>query len=196
MNLTAHFLSLKDMISRIEYTAVNVIVFWKDGSVSCATCSPDDTYDPEKGLAFAILNRLFGHNLWKDYIRKLMPSVPQYSLKDEVDILTQQNDTLQAASVYTSDKVKYLDMTTHSLKQDNEDLKRTLNTVLESYQELYNNFEELMKRYQEEHQSSDLHDTAAEKKEEETPQESEKGISFERIIDVLLNRLDNDDVIY
>lgn len=196
MNLTMHFLTLEDMISRVEYTATNVIIFWKDGSVSCATCSPEDTYDPEKGIAFAILNRLFGHNLWKDYIRKLVPSMPQHSLKDEVDTLVQQNDTLQAASVYTSDKVKYLDMTVDSLKRDNNNLKYIVNNALKSYQELYDNYEELMERYKEEYLSSILNQTTDEEEKVEEPQETTNETPLERIINTLLDHLEKDDIIY
>lgn len=195
-NLKQEHINIHNFIDRIEFTPIITGITYKDGSGSFAVCSEEDTYDPEKGFAFALLNRIFGHNLWKDYVRKFIPSMPQHSLKDEVDTLVQQNDTLQAASVYTSDKVKYLDMTVDSLKRDNNNLKYIVNNALKSYQELYDNYEELMERYKEEYLSSILNQTTDEEEKVEEPQETTNETPLERIINTLLDHLEKDDIIY
>lgn len=46
---------------RIIIKNPNIIVFWKDGTVTKVRCSENDTFDIEKGLAMAILKKFDGN---------------------------------------------------------------------------------------------------------------------------------------
>lgn len=46
---------------RIIIKNPNIIVFWKDRTVTTVRCSANDTFDTEKGLAMAILKKLDGN---------------------------------------------------------------------------------------------------------------------------------------
>ena len=48
---------IKDVIFNDPAT----IVFWKDGSKTVVKCKGKDTFDPEKGLAMAIVKKVFGN---------------------------------------------------------------------------------------------------------------------------------------
>ncbi len=51
------------------------IVFWSDGTKTVVKCQPGDTFDPEKGLAMAIVKKLMGNtgsycNVFKRWIKE------------------------------------------------------------------------------------------------------------------------------
>ena len=46
-------------INKVEFNKPWTIVFWKDGSVSKVKCQGNEWYDPEKGLAMAIIKHMF-----------------------------------------------------------------------------------------------------------------------------------------
>lgn len=49
---------IKDVIFNDPAT----IVFWSDGTKTVCTCSEQDTYDPEKGLALCVMKRMLYNN--------------------------------------------------------------------------------------------------------------------------------------
>lgn len=48
-------------IKQVLYKNPATIVFWKDGSKTVIKCQKNDKYDPEKGLAMAILKKMNGN---------------------------------------------------------------------------------------------------------------------------------------
>ena len=61
-------------IDHIIFHDPHTIVFWKDGSVTRVKCQEGDTYDPEKGLAIAIIKHIFGDtNYFNTIFKKWLP---------------------------------------------------------------------------------------------------------------------------
>lgn len=48
-------------IKKVLYKNPATIVFWEDGSKTVVKCQKNDKYDPEKGLAMAILKKMNGN---------------------------------------------------------------------------------------------------------------------------------------
>ena len=48
-------------IKKVLYKNPATIVFWEDGSKTAVVCQKNDAYDPEKGLAMAILKKMNGN---------------------------------------------------------------------------------------------------------------------------------------
>lgn len=62
---------IKDVIFNDPAT----IVFWKDGSKTVVKCKGKDTFDPEKGLAMAIVKKVFGNKgNYYNHIKKWIES--------------------------------------------------------------------------------------------------------------------------
>lgn len=53
-----NLIHIKDVIFNDPAT----IVFWSDGTKTVCTCSEQDTYDPEKGLALCVMKRMLYNN--------------------------------------------------------------------------------------------------------------------------------------
>ena len=94
----------KDMrLPRIKDVIFNkpaTIVIWADGSKTVVKCGEDDTYDPEKGLAMAIVKKAYGNkgnynNIFKKWLPKeektektentIDPRVSYYTVKGIAD---------------------------------------------------------------------------------------------------------------
>lgn len=66
-----------EMLSKIEKVIFNdpaTIVFWSDGTKTVVKCDVEN-YDPEKGLAMAIVKKQFGNNqgYYYDIFKKWLP---------------------------------------------------------------------------------------------------------------------------
>ena len=48
-------------IKKVLYKNPATIVFWNDGSKTIVKCQENDAYDPEKGLAMAIIKKVYGN---------------------------------------------------------------------------------------------------------------------------------------
>ena len=48
-------------IKKVLYKNPATIIYWSDGSKTVVKCQREDTYDPEKGLAMAILKKMNGN---------------------------------------------------------------------------------------------------------------------------------------
>ena len=57
----APWLDIMSRIKKVHYKEKMTIVIWTDGSKTIVKCNEQDTYDPEKGLAMAILKRISGN---------------------------------------------------------------------------------------------------------------------------------------
>lgn len=60
------------------------IVFWSDDTKTVVKCQEGDTYDPEKGLAMAIVKKTFGNQ--GNYCEKLKPWLEKYEDKKRSEV--------------------------------------------------------------------------------------------------------------
>lgn len=73
------FSEIKDIIINDPAT----IILWKDGIKTIVKCQPVDTFDPEKGIAMAILKKLYGNSgFYKDIFE---PAIEKYELKKSLE---------------------------------------------------------------------------------------------------------------
>lgn len=94
-------------ITKVIFNNPATIVFWRDSSKTVVKCNPEDTFDPEKGLAMACMKKLFGnHGFYNDIFRKwLFEEGNEKSLypKHPNDVLDAVN--YSAASIVTNSGV-------------------------------------------------------------------------------------------
>lgn len=62
------------IIEKVIFNYPATIVLWVDGTKTVVKCSPEEYFDPEKGLAMAISKKAFGnrgsyHSVFKKWIR-------------------------------------------------------------------------------------------------------------------------------
>lgn len=89
VKLSADFLDFDKMVERIELTPITTNIVFTDGSSSFSSRNPEDIYDPEKGIAFALLNRLFGQGLWKK-VRDFIPKECKTVTNNEIEKLKEE----------------------------------------------------------------------------------------------------------
>lgn len=100
------------MIIKVVFNDPATIVFWNDGSKTVVKCNPEDTFDPEKGLAIACMKKLFGNKgYYNDIFRKWLPEeVDEKSLypKHPDDVLSAINFSAAGIlqMVYSKNAVK------------------------------------------------------------------------------------------
>lgn len=76
LNLYKNYSQLCNLeIKKVLYKNPATIVFWEDGSKTVIKCQKNDKYDPEKGLAMAILKKMNGntgsyYKLFKKWLPK------------------------------------------------------------------------------------------------------------------------------
>lgn len=66
-------------IKNVIFNDPATIVFWNDGTKTVVKCQPGDSFDPEKGLAMAIVKKTYGNK--GSYCNQLKKWLP----KEEVD---------------------------------------------------------------------------------------------------------------
>lgn len=69
-------------IKKVLYKNPATIVFWKDGSKTVVKCQKNDKYDPEKGLAMAILKKMNGNT--GSYYEEFKKWLPKEGENDNV----------------------------------------------------------------------------------------------------------------
>lgn len=69
-------------IKKVLYKNPATIVFWEDGSKTAVVCQKKDAYDPEKGLAMAILKKMNGNT--GSYYKVFKKLLPKEEEKDNV----------------------------------------------------------------------------------------------------------------
>lgn len=69
-------------IKQVLYKNPATIVFWNDGSKTVVKCQKNDIYDPEKGLAMAILKKMNGNT--GCYYKEFKKWLPKEEEKDNV----------------------------------------------------------------------------------------------------------------
>ena len=68
-----YIIDRKEDIKKVIFNDPATIVYWKDGTKTVVKCQDGDVYDKEKGLAMAIVKKLFGNKgnynkVFKKYI--------------------------------------------------------------------------------------------------------------------------------
>ena len=69
-------------IKKVLYKNQATIVFWTDGSKTVIKCQKNDKYDPEKGLAMAILKKMNGNT--GSYYKEFKKWLPKEEENDNV----------------------------------------------------------------------------------------------------------------
>lgn len=106
---------------RIIVKNPNIIVFWKDGTVTKVRCSANDTFDTEKGLAMAILKKLDGNT--GRYYRDME------KLIDKAEVVDTQR-FIRKKSTNTDNEKVVVDKVTPKVKTDKKTkTKKTKKTV-------------------------------------------------------------------
>lgn len=72
---TRYPLLKEGMIKKVIFNDPATIVIWTDGTKTVVKCSENDIFDPEKGLAMAIVKKVYGnsnsfHKVFKKWISK------------------------------------------------------------------------------------------------------------------------------
>lgn len=68
-------------VKKVIFNPPYTIVFWEDEIKTIVKCGENEQYDPEKGLAMAMAERLFGnHGYYYDVFKKWLP-------KDKTEVL-------------------------------------------------------------------------------------------------------------
>lgn len=82
-------------IDKVTFNGPKTIVEWKDGTKTIVNCN-DEYYDPEKGLAMAIVKKIFGNkgNYYNTF-RKAMENARYYN-QPENSIFNRLGDALLA----------------------------------------------------------------------------------------------------
>lgn len=62
-------------ITNVIFNDPATIVFWSDGTKTVVKCSENDEFDPEKGLAMAIVKKAYGndntfHKIFKTWVKE------------------------------------------------------------------------------------------------------------------------------
>lgn len=61
-------------IKEVKFNPPATIIFWKDGTKTVVKCQENEEYDPEKGLAMAIVKKQLGNNgHYYTMLRKWLP---------------------------------------------------------------------------------------------------------------------------
>lgn len=79
VNKTTIFSEIKDIIINDPAT----IILWKDEIKTIVKCQPGDIFDPEKGIAMAILKKIYGNGgFYKDIFE---PAINKYELRKSLE---------------------------------------------------------------------------------------------------------------
>lgn len=78
------------MIKKVIFNDPATIVIWTDGTKTVVKCSENDIFDPEKGLAMAIVKRAFGNdNSFHKIFKKWLPKEEEDSNQVTFDSLSE-----------------------------------------------------------------------------------------------------------
>lgn len=68
-------------IKRVIFNNPATIILWEDKTKTVVKCGKNDSFDYEKGLAMAIVKKLYGNT--GNYIRVMHKYIPEQSAKDK-----------------------------------------------------------------------------------------------------------------
>lgn len=69
-------------IKNVIFSNPCTIVFWKDGTKTVVRCNENEYYDPEKGIAMALMRKVYGPR--HAYMKVLGPYIDEFWRKEEI----------------------------------------------------------------------------------------------------------------
>ena len=97
--------SILDCIKKVIFQDDYTIIFWNDGSKTSVKCNKEDTYDPEKGLAMALLKELIGNKYYRD-MQKIIEKYPHIKSKDVKKKASKKTKTTKRVVKKSEDKTE------------------------------------------------------------------------------------------
>lgn len=74
------------LIDKVIYNKPATIIYWKNGVKTVVKCQDGDEFDPEKGLALAIVKAVLGNSgNYNDELRKWLPKDDSKEERTKVD---------------------------------------------------------------------------------------------------------------
>lgn len=142
--LASTFLNLDEILERVTYTPYTTTVYTVDGAMAVAHRNEEEDYDAEKGFAYALLNRLFGHQFWHMAQPYLPKDKPRESMKDKIEQLQCIINDMSNDINFFQYKVSTLDDENKKLRSKVEILTEELDKYEKDYEELYNKFQQVL----------------------------------------------------
>jgi len=96
------------VIKKVIYNDPATIVFWADGTKTVVKCNKNDIFDEEKGLAMAIVKRIYGEHYYSGIIKKYTSNPRKTIACDGHASLTEAEDEKQK-EIETPDDIKALE---------------------------------------------------------------------------------------
>lgn len=119
--------NLRQLISKVVFKNPHVVVFWIDGTITRVKCTEGDTYDPEKGLALAIVKYMFGNSYFRDITKLIKKFGVDYTIAVRKSTKTTNSATKAktAAKKTTTAKKKTTTSNTSTTKKKSTTKKTT-----------------------------------------------------------------------
>ena len=93
-------------IKNIIFNGPATIIFWNDNTKTIVKCGEGDVFDPEKGIAMAVMKRALGSNESdSNYLDKVKRYLDQYREKEQLDITPQDILTCVSNAIDTANEV-------------------------------------------------------------------------------------------
>lgn len=119
-------------IKNIVFNGPATIIFWDDNTKTIVKCGEGDVFDPEKGVAMAVMKRALGTNdSDSNYLDKVRKYLDQYREKEQLDITPQDILTCVSNAIDTANEVltgKVKDIRIRRLKQEAMDVRTKMVT--------------------------------------------------------------------
>ena len=119
-------------IKNIIFNGPATIIFWDDNTKTIVKCGEGDVFDPEKGIAMAVMKRALGTNETdSNYLDKVRKYLDQYREKEQLDITPQDILTCVSNAIDTANEVltgKVKDIRIRRLKQEAMDVRTKMMT--------------------------------------------------------------------
>ena len=97
-----HENEILENIDRILFRDPVIVVFWSDRTKTVVRCSEQETFDPEKGLAMAIIKKIFGNKYYMDLKEVIdifnVPEVKTDKKSDNKTSESKKTDTKKSSS--------------------------------------------------------------------------------------------------
>ena len=114
--------ALNKIIKKVIFNPPATIVYWYGGEKTVVKCSPDEMFDPEKGLAMAFVKYFFNnHGYYNDVMKKF--TEPYYKKMQECFRAALSNMTASEAAIGTGeftvkDIAKFYGVSEDSVRRD------------------------------------------------------------------------------
>lgn len=137
-------------IKNIIFNGPATIIFWNDNTKTIVKCGEGDVFDPEKGIAMAVMKRALGTNESdSNYLDKVRKYLNEYREKEQLDITPQDILTCVSNAIDTANEVltgKVKDIRIRRLKQEAMDVRTKMMTSGATHWEL-ETFDRFCRKY-------------------------------------------------